>query len=64
MDLTPEALSNSIVIMIIAYFIAFAFQVYMLYLNWKQSNVNNQMHELIEEVRSIKKILHEHTIKK
>lgn len=57
MDLNPETLGNSILIMLITYFIAFAFQIYMMYLNWKQSKVNNQMAELLSEVKNIRKLL-------
>lgn len=62
--LTPELLSGSIIIMVIIYVIAFAFQIYVLYLNWKQSKVNNQMKELIAEVKAIHKILDAKTKKK
>ncbi|MBT3720271.1 hypothetical protein HN789_04770 [archaeon] len=55
MELTPELLGNSFVIMLITYMIAFGFQIFMMYLNWKQSRVNNQMDELINEVKEIKK---------
>lgn len=57
MELTPELLGNSFVIVLISYAIAFAFQLYMMYLNFKQSKVNNQMDELIKEVKEIKKEL-------
>ena len=52
MELTPELLSNSFVIVLISYIIAFGFQLYMMYLNIKQSKVNNQMAELIKEVKA------------
>jgi hypothetical protein len=64
MDLTPELLGNSYVILLITYAIAFAIQLYMMYLNWKQSKVNNQMKELIEEVRQIKVLLERKGLKK
>ena len=54
MDLTPELISGSFVLMIVIYVIAFAFQIYVLYFNWKQSKVNNQMVELIAEVKAIR----------
>ena len=57
MELTPDTLGNSFVILMISYVIAFGFQVYMMYLNWKQSKVNNQMQELIDEVKEIKGML-------
>ncbi len=57
MELTPELLGNSFVLVLITYGIAFAFQIYMMYLNVKQSKVNNQMEELIKEVKEIKEII-------
>jgi hypothetical protein len=57
--LTPEMVQGSFVGMIILYVVAFAFQVYMLFLNYKQSKVNNQMSELVKEVKEIKKLLKE-----
>ncbi len=50
-------LEGSIIFMIIGYMIALIFQLYMLYLNWKQSRVNNQMGDLIAEVKKIRKEL-------
>jgi hypothetical protein len=57
MELTPELLGNSFIIVFISYIIAFGFQLYMMYLNIKQSKVNNQMTELIQEVKEIKEAL-------
>ena len=57
MALTPEFIGNSFVVVLVSYIILFAFQLYMMYLNWKQSRVNNQMDDLIKEVREIKGIL-------
>lgn len=54
MALTTDFLEGSIVIALIGYAIAFAFQIYMLWLNIKQSKVNNQMNDLIEEVKAIR----------
>ena len=48
-------LEGSIIFMIIGYVLALVFQLYMLYLNWKQSRVNNQMGELLAEVKAIRK---------
>ena len=45
------------VFMLIAYVIAFAFQLYMLYLNWKQSQVKETTTELIAEVKKIRELL-------
>ena len=55
MQLTPELLGSSFIILVISYVIVFAFQVYMMFLNWKQSKVNNEMQELIREVKEIRK---------
>lgn len=55
--LNPDFLGNSIIIVLISYIVLFAFQLYMMYLNWKQSKVNNQMQDLIKEVKEIKGIL-------
>ena len=57
MALTPDFLEGSIVIALVGYVIAFAFQIYMLWLNMKQSRVNNQMADLLEEVKAIRKQL-------
>ncbi len=57
MQLTPDFLGGSLILILITYFIAFAFQLYMAYLNWKQSRVNNQMDDLLKEVRSIREML-------
>ncbi|MBN2367557.1 hypothetical protein JXC34_00950 [Candidatus Woesearchaeota archaeon] len=56
-ELTPELLGNSFIVVLVSYAIAFAFQLYMLYLNWKQSRVHHQMDELIAEVKEIKGLL-------
>ena len=56
-ELTPELIGNSFVIVLVSYAVAFAFQLYMLYLNWKQSRVHHQMEELIVEVREIKQLI-------
>lgn len=57
MEITPDLVGNSLVVMVIVYFVAFAFQIYVLYLNWKQAKVNNQMEELVSEVKEIRKLL-------
>jgi hypothetical protein len=64
MELTPEIVGNSFVLVIVTYIIAFGFQIYMMYLNWKQSQVNNQMSELLEEVKHIRKKLDQYEKKK
>jgi hypothetical protein len=57
MELTAEFLGNSFIIVLISYIVIFAFQIYMMYLNWKQSKVNNQMEALLKEVKDIKQII-------
>ncbi len=55
--LTPELLGNSLIVMGISYVIVLCFQVYVLYLNWKQSKVKDLMIELNETVNKILKIM-------
>lgn len=57
MAFSLEFIQGSIIFMIIGYLIALAFQLYMLYLNYKQSKVNNQMKKLVAEVVMIRKEL-------
>ena len=57
LQLTPELLGSSFVVVLVTYLIAFTFQLFMMYLNWKQSKVNNQMDQLINEVKEIKTML-------
>lgn len=57
MMLTEGLVSGSLVFVMVGYVIALAFQLYMLYLNYKQSQVNNQMIELVNEVKLIRKEL-------
>lgn len=57
MELTPEVLGNSFMLTFIVFLISFGFQIYMMYLNIKQSKVNNQMADLITEVREIKEMI-------
>ena len=57
MELTPDNLANSFVVVMVSYAVAFALQIFMMYLNWKQSRVNNQMIVLIDEVKEIKEML-------
>lgn len=53
-DLTnPDVLANSFWFVMTTYIIALGFQLYMMYLNIKQSKVNNQMAELLNEVKEI-----------
>jgi cell division protein FtsL len=53
-ELTPNMLGGSFVFLVISYIILFIFNVYVLYLNYKQSKVNDQMTELIAEVKAIR----------
>jgi uncharacterized membrane protein YgaE (UPF0421/DUF939 family) len=62
-SLTPEFIGNSFIFVLIGYIIALAFQLYMMYLNWKQSKVNDQMSDLVKEVREIKRILKQKNLK-
>lgn len=55
--LTPELLGNSLIVMGISYVIVLCFQVYVLYLNWKQSKVKDLMIELNETVNKILKLM-------
>lgn len=61
MVLTPELIegtfNTSIWVLGITYVILIAFNVYILYLNWKQSKVKDQMTDLVKEVKEIKNIL-------
>lgn len=53
-QLTPDLLGSSLVVVLVGYVIALAFQIVMFYLNFKQAKVNNQMKELIGIAREIK----------
>lgn len=55
--LTPELAGQSVIIILVGYVIALIFQVYMLYLNWKQSKVKETTTDLLREVEKIRKIL-------
>ncbi len=55
--LNPQFIGNSIIALIITYIILFAFNIYVLYLNWKQSKVNDQMKDMLSEVSKIREIL-------
>ncbi len=56
-DLTPQLLSNSLVASLVLMVIAFIIQAYVIYLNWKQSRVNDQMAELISVNKEIRDLL-------
>jgi len=55
--LTPELAGNSIIVLGISYVIVFVFQLYMLYLNWKQSKVKDTTQALVQEVKEIRKLI-------
>jgi hypothetical protein len=57
MTLTPEFAKNSMIFVMIGYVFALAFQLYMLYLNWKQSKVRDTQQKLIDEVIKIRKLM-------
>ena len=63
-ELTPELAGISLVVTLSTYFIAFALQVYMLYLNWKQSKVKEITTELVNEVKAIRQLLEEKKLRK
>ena len=50
MELTPDNLANSFVVVMVSYAVAFALQIFMMYLNWKQSRVNKRNAEKKEEL--------------
>ena len=50
---TPEFAGNTIIFMIIGYVLALAFQMYMLFLNWKQSKVKDTTNKMLELLISI-----------
>ena len=56
-ELTPELAGTSLVVMVIMYIVVFAFNIYMLYLNWKQSKVKDSVNELVVEVKNTNKLL-------
>lgn len=58
-ELTPELAGTSLVVMIIMYVVIFAFNIYMLYLNWKQSKVKETTTQLVNEVKKTNKLLEE-----
>jgi len=58
-ELTPQSAGASLVVLLLSYFVAFALQMYMLYLNWKQSKVKELTTQLVDEVRAIRKLLEE-----
>lgn len=54
---TPELAGTSLIVMLIGYVIALAFQVYMLYLNYKQAKVKDKTEIMIELLKEISKKL-------
>jgi hypothetical protein len=55
--LTPEFIGNTVVVMIIFYFITFAYSIYMAILNWKQSQVKDVLKETNKILLRIEKKL-------
>ena len=58
-ELTPELAGTSLVVLLISYVIVFAFNLYMLFLNWKQSKVKDITNQLLEETKKTNKLLEE-----
>lgn len=56
-ELTPELAGTSLVVMFITYIIVLAFNIYMMYLNWKQSKVKEITTQLLEETKKTNKLL-------
>lgn len=56
-ELTPELAGTSLVASISMLFVAFLFQLYMLYLNWKQGKVKDLLPQLIEETKKTNQLL-------
>ncbi|KYK26298.1 hypothetical protein AYK26_05310 [Euryarchaeota archaeon SM23-78] len=63
-ELTPEFAGTSIVVMFILYAVVLAFNIYMLYLNWKQSKVKETTTQMLEEIKKTNKLLSEMLNKK
>ncbi|MBI2574483.1 hypothetical protein HYV82_01205 [Candidatus Woesearchaeota archaeon] len=57
LELTPETISNSLMLSWAFLLIAFIIQLYFLYLNWKQSKVKDKMDELIAVMKEIRDLL-------
>ncbi|MBW2990775.1 hypothetical protein KY348_03655 [Candidatus Woesearchaeota archaeon] len=58
-ELTPELAGTSLVVMLITYFIVLAFNIYMMYLNWKQSKVKEITTQMLNEIKKTNKLLGE-----
>jgi len=58
-ELTPELAGTSLVVMFIIYIIVVAFNIYMLFLNWKQSKVKEINAQMLEELKKTNKLLDE-----
>ena len=55
--LTPEFAGTTLVWMLVGYGLALAFQLYMLYLNWKQSKVKDTTVQMIGLLNTISNTL-------
>lgn len=51
---TPELAGNTIVVMIVVYFITLIYSIYMAYVGWRQAKVYNQMEEVIKILKQIR----------
>ena len=58
-ELTPELAGTSLVVMFVVYIIVVAFNIYMMYLNWKQSKVKEITANMLEELKKMTKLLEE-----
>jgi len=58
-ELTPELAGTSLVVMLIIYVIVVAFNIYMMYLNWKQSKVKEITANMLEEIKKTNRLLEE-----
>ncbi|MBI2133464.1 hypothetical protein HYU11_02165 [Candidatus Woesearchaeota archaeon] len=56
-ELTQQTLSTSLIASWIAMVIAMIIQLYVIYLNWKQSKVKDQMSELISVTKEVRDLL-------
>lgn len=59
--LTPDMAGTGLITSFVFMGIAFIFQIYMLYLNWKQSKVKDTTQRVIEELIEIKEIIQQFT---
>jgi len=53
-SITPEMAGNTLIVMMIVYFITLIYSIYMAYVGWKQAKVNGQMEEVIKILKEIR----------